>query len=252
MNDFFKIDGFDIKHIKETNELVGISNKKNKIKKCSSLPKILINVFIFIPLIVFTILFIENKHLQIKNHFIKFETAKEKILSLTEYEPVVKIETTSISQPVETTSTKTKESISSSNTIEKQELPQSIILQKDYTSCKPWEALNTMKKESHSDGEKQLIDSMFNYLCTFEKVESKQNQSLATIWQIKRGSVKNLSELFSYVINSSRSGIKCYTVKSEDNRFWNEIEIEDKKVIYDIAHKKITTDNNLYTNGFRY
>lgn len=252
MNDFFKIDGFDIKHIKETNEFVGTLNKKNKTKKYRSLPKILINVFIFIPLIVLTVLFIVNKHLQIKNHFTKFATEKEKIISLTEHEPVVKIETASISQPVVTTSTKTKESVSTSKTIEKKELPHSIVIQEDYTSCKPWEALNIMKKESNSDDEKQLIDSLFNYFCTFETVESKQNQSLATIWQVKRGSVKNLSELFSYVINSSRTGIKCYTVKGGDNRFCNEIEIEDKKIIYDIAHKKITTDNNLYANGFRY
>ncbi len=311
MNDFFKIEGFDIKHIKETNELVGTRKIQKKTKKSKAASGVFILVFLSFLSLSFLFVYKKLSHIHIKESFedIIMTLLKEETKSITEQEPAPKTVIAEIKQQatverqillnpkqIESNGIKKTASVPKENRVEpkekrtvaetkkvaksepsnnvndiketkeepkgtpkpieekkaeQKENPQFVSGNKDYTIYKPWEALNIIQGEPNVNDEKSAIDALFKYFCTFETTSSAQNQSLASVWQVQKGSIKNVSELFSYVINASGNDFKCYTVKRGDN-YWNEIEINGKSFYYDISHKKVSTNNNSYTDGFRY
>ena len=57
---------------------------------------------------------------------------------------------------------------------------------KDYSGNKPWEAFNMIKTDLKTTDNKKVLDSLFDYLCTFSI--SANNQGLAAVWKNRCGS----------------------------------------------------------------
>jgi len=238
----FSIPGWNISEIKNPNgirELIG-QKQKNILKKPKTFSKILLKTLIMLPLLAFSTLFITNKQPTIKRYFTNFAS-------------------NIISNETSTTSTETKRFVNKDvvtvdkTTAEEKGIQPVIVpvVIKDYSGNKPWEAFNIIKTDLKTTDNKKTIDSLFDYLCSFEIDSNANNQSLATAWKTKFGSGKTIAELFSYVVNSG-SSLKCYTVKTNTGKYWNEVNISGTPIIYDISNKKVTKDNSNYQDGYKY
>lgn len=254
MSSPFSIPGWNISELKNPNgtrESVG-QKQKNVSKKAKTFSKILLKSLIILPFFGFTVLFITNKQTAIKNYVTNFASN----ITLSDKSPTIKTENNNVvnKEVITVNKTETEENqknIQTKNVVEQKskqpvKLPAVI---KDYSGNKPWEAFNMIKTDLKTTDNKKVLDSLFDYLCTFSI--SANNQGLAAVWKNRCGSSKTISELFSYVVNSSGSSVKCYTVKNE-GRFWNEVTISGTTIIYDIPNKRIARDNSDYQNGYKY
>jgi len=235
------LDGWDIKQIKHDNdkffETVGIrnKNKKNFWITC-------IRIAVLIPLIIFCIMVVKNKPVEplVEKTIVEQAVAEA---------PAVKtsVAKKEVDNAVEKKSAPVQERAPGSTQVK--EIPKPVVVLRDYSSCKPWEAFVVIKKENFLSDDKAVVDYLFNYFCTFEVKESPNN--FATTWKSKTGNQKTICELFSYVINSSRSGLKCYTSQKGDS-VWNVIKINNTEYVYDISNKKSTSDSGNYKDAYKY
>lgn len=253
MSSPFSIPGWDIKEMKNPNgtcESIGYKHK-NISKKPKS--KFLIKVLLIIPLLAFIYIFISNKQTRINNYVTHFASniasSDKNLICLNENKKVVNKELITVHKTVSEDKQKntTTKKVVEQNAIQPVIVP---VVIRDYSGNKPWQAFNMIKAELKTTDNQKVLDSLFDYLCTFGI--SENNQGLAAVWKRKSGTNKTISELFSYVVNSSGSSLKCYTVKNEDN-FWNELTLSGITIIYDIPNKKITKNNySDYQNGYKY
>lgn len=251
----FSIPGWNISEIKNPNgiwELIG-QKQKNILKKPKTFSKVLLKTLIMLPLLVFSTLFITNKQPTIKRYFTNFASniiSNETSTTSTESnrfvnKDVVTVYKTTAEEKTKNTQTK---NVVGSKGIQPVIVP---VVIKDYSGNKPWEAFNIIKTDLKTTDNKKIIDSIFDYLCSFEIDSNANNQSLATAWKTKFGSGKTIAELFSYVVNSG-SSLKCHTVKTNTGKYWNEVNISGTPIIYDISNKKVTKDNSNYQDGYKY
>lgn len=253
MSSPFSIPGWNISEIKNSNgtrESVG-QKQKNVSKKARTFSKILLKSLIILPFFGFTVLFITNKQTAIKNYVTDFASninlSDKNSISSTENDNVVNKEVTTVNR----TETEEKQKNTPTKNVVEQKSKQPVKLPaviKDYSENKPWEAFNMIKTDLKTTDNKKVLDSLFDYLCTFSI--SANNQGLAAVWKNRCGSDKTIAELFSYVVNSG-SSLKCYTVK-RNSEYWNEVNISGITIIYDISNKKVTKDNSDYQNGYKY
>lgn len=245
----FSIPGWNISEIKNPNgtrELIG-QKQKNVSKNPKSFFKVLLKTVIIFPLLVSPVLFILSKQSNIKDYFMTFASntvsSKKSTPQLNENNNVVN----------KTVTEKKTKNAQTKNVVEQkaiQPVTASVVI-KDYSGSKPWEAFNIIKNDLKTTDNKKVLNSLFDYLSSFKIESNGNNRSLATVWKTKYGSVKNVSELFSYVINTS-GNVKCYTVKTSTGKYWNEVNISGTTIIYDILNKKVSTDSSSYQNGYKY
>ena len=253
MSSPFSIPGWNISEIKNPNgtcESIG-HKQKNVSKKSKS--KFLIKVLLIIPLLAFIYIFISNKQLLIKNYITHFASniasSDKSLIGSNENKKVVNKELITANKTVAEDKQKntTTKKVVEQNAIQPVIVPVAI---RDYSEKKPWEGFNSIKADLKTTDDKKTLDALFDYLCTFSILEKNQG-GLAAVWKHKFGTIKNISELFSYVVNAG-SGLKCYTVRTSTGQYWNEISINGVTTIYDIENKKVTKDKLNYQNGFRY
>lgn len=256
MSSPFSIPGWNISEIKNPNgtrEYIGYK-QKNISKKSKSFFKTLLRTLIFLPLLIFTILFITNKQTYIEKYITtianNINSSNKNTTITTENNNVVNKEVKTVNK----TLTEEKQKNTPTKNVVEQKSKQPVKLPaviKDYSGNKPWEAFNIIKAELKTTDNKKVLDSLFDYLCSFNVNSTANNQGLAAVWKNRCGSDKTIAELFSYIVNSG-SSLKCYTVKTNTGKYWNEVNISGSIIFYDISNKKITKDNSDYQNGYKY
>lgn len=254
MNNPFSIPGWNVTEIKNPNgtrELFGYK-QKNTLKDTNTFFKVLLKVLLILLLLAFIVLVITNKQSHIKNYVTNVASnfiSPSKSSSIeTKNRNFINEKNITINKTVE--EEKSRNFKTNNNAKQKAMQPEEMPFEiKDYSNTKPWEAFNIIKAELKTTENKIVLDSLFNYLVTFSI--TAKNQRLSLVWKNKSGSDKTISELFSYVVNSAGTPLKCYTVKNE-GRYWNEITFSGTTIIYDIPNKKITYNISDYQNGYKY
>ena len=250
MSSPFSIPGWNISEIKNPNgtrEFIGYK-QKNVSKKLKTFSKILLKTLSILPLLTFTVLFITNKQTYIKNYITTIAN------SINSSNKNTTITTENVNKEVITVNKSVAEEEPKDKNVVEQKASQTVIAPvviRDYSENKPWSAFNILKADLKTTDNKKVLDSLFDYLCTFNIDSTTNNQGLAAVWKNKCGSAKTMAELFSYVVNSG-SNLKCYTVTTKAGKYWNEIQISGTTIVYDISNKKITKDNSNYQNGYKY
>ncbi len=255
MSSPFSIPGWNISEIKNPNgtcESIG-HKQKNVSRNSKRFFKTLLKSIIILPLFAFTVLFITNKRTAINNYVTDFasniNSSDKNSISSTENNNVVNKEVITVNK----TLTEEKQKNTPTKNVVEQKSKQPVKLPaviKDYSGNKPWEAFNIIKAELKTTDNKKVLDSLFDYLCSFNVNSTANNQGLAAVWKNRCGSDKTIAELFSYVVNSG-STLKCYTVK-RNSEYWNEVNISGTTIIYDIPNKRFARDNSDYQNGYKY
>ena len=249
----FSIPGWNISEIKKNPNGTFESicyKQKNISKKPKSISKFLLKALLILPLFAFVI---ANKQTNIRNYVMSFANN----ITSSDKDSIISRENNNVKNKGLITVNKTVAEDKQKNTTTKKVVEQNAIqpvivpvVIRDYSENKPWQAFNMIKAELKTTDNQKVLDSLFEYFCAFSISENKQG--LAAVWKSKSGTNKTISELFSYVVNSSSSSLKCYTVTGE-GRFWNEVSLSGLTIIYDIPNKKIARDNySEYQNGYKY